>query len=356
MDLGGPNFGAWDRLAQENRNIFLTPDFAQAWWSAYRPHGRPIVLSDHPERPRCIVPLYRSGGSIPVVRQIGHGPADALGPLCAPSDMGLAADLVRSELRQELRRGVLVLHDAAVAGEWAHRLGGHVIRTTDGPTVGLGMGSWDAFLAARSKNFREQTRRKRARLHRSFEVTIRTSDSGTLAEDLSTLMRLHRLKWGPDAPFATGRQADLAKAFASRCMERDRLRLSVMELDGRPAAALLGLRFAGVHSFWQSGRDPGYEQHSVGSVLLMDALRAAIEDGASEYRLLRGDEAYKQRLADMDRGTCTVALADGVLGNAMIRAARTRLSVRRRLHATGGAALRVGARLTGREGPRWPGK
>lgn len=341
--LPGPDAGAWDDLAAQSQNIFLTRDFAEAWWAAYQPRGRPMVLADHSERPRCILPLYSSGGPIPLIRQIGHGPADELGPLCALTDREVAADLVRSELRKELRRGVLVLHDAAVDDGWVERLGGGVVRSTAGPVVRLGMASWDDFLATRSKSFRKETRRHSARLYRAFDVTMRVSTSDTLEDDVSTLLHLHRLRWGARAPFAAGKEADLVRRFARRALERGWLRLSVMELDGRPAAADLGLRFAGVHSSWQGGWDPDYKQHSVGAILMMDSLRAAVEDGKSEYRLLRGDEAYKQRLADVDRGTSTVALAHGWAGGAVIRAARARREVQPRLSALGHAAGRLRA-------------
>jgi CelD/BcsL family acetyltransferase involved in cellulose biosynthesis len=331
MQLPGPDAPAWDRLAAQSQNIFLTLDFAEAWWAAFRPRGRPMVLVDDVERPRCIVPLYSSGGPVPLVRQIGHGPADALGPICAPEDQALAAELIQEQLCRELRRGALVLHDTPADDDWAGRLGGTVVRTTPGPVVRLQTDSWPDYLASRSKNFREQVRRKRARLDRSFEVRLRVSDEQTLEEDVSTLLHLHRLRWGQDAPFASGKQAEVARRFARACLAAGRLRLSVLELDGRPAAAQIGLRFAAVHSFWQSGRDPEFESHSIGAVLLMDALRAAVEDGASEFRLLRGDEAYKQRLADAGRDTSTVAVAGGVVGGALIHSAKARRSARRRL-------------------------
>lgn len=350
MQLPGPDVAAWDRLAEASQNVFLTRDFAEAWWATFRPRGRPMILADDLDRPRCIVPLYRTAGPVPLIRQIGHGPADALGPLCAPEDRGLTGELIRSELRQEIRRGALVLHDVPADDGWAQRLGGTVVRATAGPAVRIETRSWPEYLASRSKNFREQVRRKRARLGRAFEVTVRVSTKETLEEDLSTLLRLHRLRWGEDAAFANGKEAELARRFARLCFAADRLRLSVMELDGRPAAAQIGLRFAGVHSFWQSGRDPEFEPHSVGSVLLMDSLRAAVEDGAMEYRLLRGDEAYKQRLADLDRGTCTVAVARGALGGALIRSAKGRRSLQKGLPALREVALHSKARLTGRLG------
>ncbi|MDN5745793.1 MAG: GNAT family N-acetyltransferase [Nocardioidaceae bacterium] len=237
------------------------------------------------------------------------------------------------------------MHDVPVDNEWDEHLDGDVIRTTPGPAVQLDVDGWAAFLASRSKNFRGQVRGKRNRLERAFEMSIRTSTPDTLEQDMTTLLSLHRLRWGADAPFARGKQAELARRFARLSIERDRLRLSVMELDGRPVAALLGLRFAGVHSFWQSGRDPAYEEHSIGSVLLMDAIREAAEDHALEYRLLRGGETYKQRLADRARDTCTIAVGRGAFGAVAINAAHARRAGQRHLKA-----LRASITAKGRPG------
>lgn len=333
MEFVGPDAERWDRLATQSRNVFQTRDFAESWWATYQPRGDIAVLTDNEEAPQCILPLYRRGRGVPLIRQIGHGPADALGPLCAPEHRQLAKEMIRTELRRDLRRGVLVMHDVPADDEWAEQLGGDIIRTTPGPAVHLDVRGWEEFLASRSKNFRGQVRGKRNRLERAFDMTIRTSALDTLEQDMTTMLRLHRLRWGADAPFARGKQAELARRFARLSIERDRLRLSIMELNGRPVAALLGLRFAGVHSFWQSGRDPDYEQHSIGSVLLMDAIRGATEDHAVEYRLLRGGEAYKQRLADRARDTCTVAVGRGALGAVAINAARTRRAGQQRLKA-----------------------
>lgn len=324
MRFDGPDAEAWDRLAAQSGNVFQTRDFAEAWWASYQPRGDLMVLTDDPTDPRCIVPLYRRGRAVPLIRQVGHGPADELGPLVAPDVRRVAGAVIRSELHRDLRRGVLVMHDVPVDADWNDQLGGELIRTTPSPIVDLSMGGWEEFLAARSRSFRKEMRHQRNRIERDFAMSIRTSTTATLEQDMDILFRLHRLRWGADAPFASGPQADLARRFARVCLERDRLRLTIMELDGRPVAALLGLRFAGVHSSWQSGRDPEFEQLSVGSVLLMDGIRAASEDGAGEYRLLRGGEAYKKRLADLPRDTCTFAVSNGAVGSVATTAARTR--------------------------------
>lgn len=90
--------------------------------------------------------------------------------------------------------------------------------------------------------------------------------------------------------------------------------------DGRPAAAWYGLRFAGVESFYQSGRNPADERGSVGFVLLAHTIREAINDGCSEYRFLRGSEAYKSRFTIADDGLQTVVVPGSARGRAAVGA------------------------------------
>jgi CelD/BcsL family acetyltransferase involved in cellulose biosynthesis len=98
------------------------------------------------------------------------------------------------------------------------------------------------------------------------------------------------------------------------------LRLWFLEVDGEAVAALYGFRFAGIESYYQAGRDPAWNHHRVGFVLLAHAIREAAQDGVAEYRLLRGAEDYKLRFAVADPGLETVAVARGPLARAALPA------------------------------------
>lgn len=85
-----------------------------------------------------------------------------------------------------------------------------------------------------------------------------------------------------------------------------------------------GFRVAGADYFQQGGWDPDFDRYSLGFLLCVNAMRAAIEDGMSEFRLLRGDEQYKNRFANADRPVRSVALASGARGRLAIKAAQKR--------------------------------
>jgi CelD/BcsL family acetyltransferase involved in cellulose biosynthesis len=272
-----------------------------------------------------VLPLYRfSVGPVRVSRLLGHGPADQLGPVCAPGDAPFAADA----LRQSLREGCDVFVGDVLAAEegWAERLGGAVLRAQASPTLRL-EGSWDDLLASRSRNFREQVRRRERKLAREHDLRFRLSDDAArLGEDLDTLFRLHRARWAGETGFG-GADEPFHRDFAALALERGWLRLWLLELDDRAVAAWYGFRFAGVESYYQAGRDPAYERESVGFVLLAHTIRAATEDGADEYRFLRGGEGFKYRFASEDRGLETIAVARTARGSVALAATRLALRV-----------------------------
>jgi hypothetical protein len=51
--------------------------------------------------------------------------------------------------------------------------------------------------------------------------------------------------------------------------------------------------YRGTFYFYQSGLDAAYDKYSAGLVTMGLAIKRAIEEGAEEYDLLHGNEAYK---------------------------------------------------------------
>lgn len=324
--LPGPQSVAWDELAEQAGNVFATRAWAERWWEHYGTgaDARLLVVGTDDATPAAFVALASSGRLLRRLRLIGSGPADQLGVVGPPSQVAAALRTLRDYLSDRPGQDVFVANDVPVAEGWADHLGGTVLRSEPSPVVRLPYDTWDEFLAARSKNFREQARRKERKLHKSFQVTLRLADSSTLAGDLETLFALHQQRWGAAAPFATGPERRFQTAFAASALDAGRLRLWMLELDGTPVAALHGFRFAGAEYFHQSGRNPAFDEHSVGFLLLAHAIRAALEDGMTEYRLLRGDEAYKTRFADDAADVCTVAVPLTARGRVAVRVAAAR--------------------------------
>jgi CelD/BcsL family acetyltransferase involved in cellulose biosynthesis len=304
---------AWDALALRSGNVFATREWLRAWWT-HLGRGDEILLQLRHDVATAIVPLvvWRRGG-LRVLRFAGHGPSDELGPIVAPEDRPVAADALRRWFSNN-RRGADVLVGEYLPGSgWGRMLGGRVLRRHASPVLRLDAPTWDDFLMARSRNFREQARRRVRTLARRRAVHFRRADDPErLAADVETLIRLHDARWGGRSSAFAGARAAFHAEFAAAALRRGWLRLWFLEVDGRAVAAWYGFRFAGRESYYQSGRDLDYDHLSVGTVLLLHSIRAALEDGIDEYRFLRGDEAYKYRFAVEDDGVETVALASSI--------------------------------------------
>ena len=328
----------WSRLADAAGSPFSTWEWASIWWRHFGDERTLAVDRCTVDgRVAAILPLYQwRDRPLRALRFIGHGVSDQLAPVCAPDDRPHAAAALESAFAES---GAQLLVADRLPGEqgWTSLLGGRLMRTEPSPVLDAGEADFDGWLASRSKNFRDQARRRERKLRREHEsVEFRLSDDpGRLDADFETLVRLHEEHWGERSRSFSPERRAFHLEFAHAALERGWLRLWTLEVDGRPAAAWLGYRFGGIEWYYQAGRDPALERENVGFVLLVHTIRTALDDGMREYRLLLGGESYKDRFANGDNGLETVALGSGVRGRAAIAAVaaadRGPASLRRRM-------------------------
>ena len=336
----------WSELGQRTGNLFATWEWSSTWWNELGA-GRSLLAAACRDEGGALVgllPAYvaRKTGPVRLIRLVGHGQGDRLGPICMPADRERVAAALRVALRSKPWANALIVAEQLPGEEgWAALLHGRVLSREASPVLELATSEWDEFLAGRSANLRQQLRSKERRLAREHDVRYRLiEDAEALPEALDVLFALHGTRWGEAGTSAYGRAQSFHRAFATRALERGWLRLWFLEVNGSPVAAWHGFRFGGADWYYQSGRDPAWDRYSVGLVLLAHTIRDCVESGISRYLLLRGDEPYKQRFATGDPGLETVALGAGILGRAGLAAvsgvaklpAGTRRRIARVLH------------------------
>jgi dTDP-4-amino-4,6-dideoxygalactose transaminase/CelD/BcsL family acetyltransferase involved in cellulose biosynthesis len=312
---------AWVELAERSRNVFSTWEWASTWWRHFggeRGLLGNLCRSDRGQ-PIAILPLYGwSSHPLRVLRFIGHGPADELGPVCAPSDHVAAARALRSVLAET--RWDIFLGERLGGEGWGALLGAKTLRRESSPVLKLDGVGVEELEASWSSKLRKQLRYDQRRLERDHGMRFRLADDrDRLDADLDTLFRLHTARWGRGGSSFSIREA-FHREFAVQAFERGWLRLWFLEADGKPVSVWYGFRFSGVESHYQGGRDPAWGRSSVGSVLLAHTIRAAAADGMQEYRFLRGGESFKYRFATGDPGIETVGIGRGPLGRAALEA------------------------------------
>ena len=321
----------WRALGESSGNVFSTWEWVSTWWR-YFGEGhelRLVACRDGNGRLLAILPLYLwSQVPFRVVRFLGHDASDELGPVCAPGDRMRVAEALRQVIADA---GWDLLLGERLAGDvpWSAILGGRSIRRQESPVLHLG---------SASANVRDQVSRRERRLRAHHDVAFRLAgDADRIDADMDTLFTLHDARWqGASSGFSALKE--FHREFAAAALARGWLRLWFLEVAGRAVAAWYGFRIGGAQSHYQAGRDPVWDKWSVGSVLLAYTIRAAFEEGATEYRFLRGGENYKYRFADADPGVETVGVAGTAAGAAALLAATAfaesdpiRALVRRRL-------------------------
>lgn len=321
-----PLDGEWSRLAARASNVFGTWEWSSIWQRHFQPGRRMLTtVISRDEHPIAVLPLYVSRGRLTrVIRVVGDGVGDELGPVCGPEDRVEVAGSLRRALRDlpwgwDLFVGERFPRDDA----WTDALGGTLVRSWPSPVLRFDSRDWNEFLRSRSRNQRQQMSRFERSLRREHRLHYRLSDDpDRLNADLDLLFALHRARWrGSWSAFLA--HEPFHREFAACALERGWLRLWFMELDGTAVAAWYGFRFEGVEYAYQSGREPSLDGSSVGFVLLVHSMRDALQKGGHEYRFLRGGEAYKNRFANQDPGVAMVGVAHNLLGKAALGAART---------------------------------
>jgi CelD/BcsL family acetyltransferase involved in cellulose biosynthesis len=316
----------WARLAEATGSVFHTYEWHTRWWEHFGA-GRElrVVAGRHDDGSLAwVMPMLRHRvGPVRLLRAVGYGAADALGPVAAGDDLPAAAAALRRFVAADRGCDLALFRHLPGALDWGAALGGEVVRRESSPSVELDGLSWDEYLATRSAHFRQHLRRDERVLHRTHDVRfVRTDDAARLEADLDTLFRLHALRWGAATDFIA-RDGAFHRDFARVAFDRGWLRLWILELDGAPAAAWYGFRLGGADWFYQSGRDPQFDRLRVGALLVAHTIRTACDDGISVYHMLRGGETYKAGFANADDGLQTVMVARGARG----RAARIALRV-----------------------------
>jgi CelD/BcsL family acetyltransferase involved in cellulose biosynthesis len=303
----------WRDLAAAQGNGFLTPEWFRAWHEATDDH-RPMLVAVRGSDGRlvAVVPFSRAVKRPRLVRFAGAGQGDRFGPACLPGAEGpgmvAAIEAVRA-LGGSPAAIVLDRVDAEPDG-WPAALGTAVEgiavfsnRPAALHVADLGSGSWDDYLATRSAKLRKRLRYLDRALRREGEVNVREiSDEADLRGALATLFELHDRRWegrGGSSLAESGRV--FHRRFAAAALAQGWLRLRILEIDAAPAAVLYGWRLGPSYAFYQGGFDPAWASHSVGTVLLADTIRAAVEEGAQEFDMLLGDEPYKLRFTELSR-------------------------------------------------------
>jgi CelD/BcsL family acetyltransferase involved in cellulose biosynthesis len=305
----------WNELLQasDSDGFFLTWEWLYTWWKHLSGDRQLFIVVVRCEgvlsavAPCCLSPQNLSRRRLlPVLEFLGNGSvgSDYLDVIVRrgheqEARLALSSSLAGERLVvrwTQLKRGGSLaagIASALVEDGWSCAES----ETNICPFIRLAGKSWESYLATLGAEHRYNFHRKWKRLNRDYIVSfeqVRTQEQ--CGESIDLVIAQHNLRWrdrgGSDA-FHTPGLVEFHREFCQVALEHGWLRLYVLRLDGRPAACLYGFLYGRTFYFYQSGLDAAYNKQSAGLVTMGLAIRSAIEEGAEEYDLLHGNEAYK---------------------------------------------------------------
>jgi CelD/BcsL family acetyltransferase involved in cellulose biosynthesis len=313
----------WRALAEERGNAFVSPEWFGAFLRQYGEAFRPfvaVVRNDAGEVLGLLPLVVSTSGRRRILQFAGANLGDCFHPVCAEAaDEMVAAACAAALAKRNRDWNMAVFHhvpaDAAWPRAFVQASQNALALTRDTPFAlpflrldGL---DWTAFLAARSTSLRKALAYELRRLERSHAVSFSCAASADqVRTGIDRFLELHDLRWSDrgGSSLATERAHLFLRDFAHAAFDAGWLRLWAMEIDGQPIAEWFGWKIGSRYAFFQSGFDPAWSRNSPGLLLVAHTIRQAIEEGARDYDMLLGDEAYKARFGPDRRSVATVVV------------------------------------------------
>jgi CelD/BcsL family acetyltransferase involved in cellulose biosynthesis len=316
----------WDALLERSHqpSLFLTHAWVSTWWRVFGP-GHALHLLTVRDDAGCMLGIapcqVRTGAEgfppgtrvLMLLGQQGDTLAEELDCIAATGEEARVADAIARHLIASQPGTWDVIHFERVRSDAVamplleaalSRAGLATQRQAEQPSPYLTLpDAAESLLASCSKNFRSQLRSGRNRLAREGDVEVQIAGRDIdVGDAFDTLVALHRARWGPDdGSFDTEAYVAFHRALCPRLLEAGRLLLVLLCVDGRAVAARYDFLFAERIWCFQGGWDPAYEKQRVGTILTAEVMRLGIEQGATEYAFLSGDDAYKRRWTSESR-------------------------------------------------------
>lgn len=301
----GPLLEDWDRLAVAARRPYCAPAWMLAWWRHARPEHaalRVLAVRDGDEL-IGLAPLWEGRGSLHAAL------TGRLSPPTGPfAGEGRAAE-VAAALADSIPAGSALqiwdqLDRGSVAGSLGERWGERQpwvfpAAAMPTPVVQIGGLDYDGWLAQRSSKFRQESRRLGRRLADAGGVP-RLVDPESMGPALDAFIELHGSRWqgrGGSNALIPGLREMLLDA-AETLVPSGRMRVFVIEVEGRVIAANVLVAAGGEVCGWNSGFDEEWARYSPAMLLTLHALADATGRGEERISLGPGDGGYKRRLAD----------------------------------------------------------
>lgn len=303
--------GVWDTIGADR---YRTPMQRHAWVAAaveafahiFAPR---IFVLGSADAPRAIAPLVRRHGPGRPLELIGtvelFEPNDFLyGDAEAPLELARALRSTRVPLRFER-----LLADSPTAAALTTGAGATMLAGAQAPAIELDGGDPEAALSGRLRQDLRRARRHADAIG-SVEFELCSPGGREVAPLLEEVLRVEAAGWKGSA--RTGLLHDplrqrFFRLYARRAAEEGTLRIALLRIGGRVAAAQLASEADGRYWLFKIGYDASYARASPGQLLVLETLRAAAARGLASYEFLGGEEPWIGRWTSTARPWCRLS-------------------------------------------------
>jgi CelD/BcsL family acetyltransferase involved in cellulose biosynthesis len=282
---------------------FVLPPWLKVWWTTFGAGWAPRIMGvRHGEELIGIAPLRVLEGE---ARFIGDPDVcDYLDFIVAP---GRGPEFFRVLIEELKQQGIRHLElgpvraDSTVMSDLvpvAERLKCEFTLDREDVSYELALpATWEAYLGLLKGTERHEIRRKLRRLEEAARIEFRrVDDPHEVGPSMDTFLGFFGANRSDKEAFMTSRRARFFRSLAEAMAEAGLLTLSFLELDAKPAAAVMCFHDPSTVYLYNNGYDNRFRSLSVGFLSKVLSIREAIREGKKRFDFLKGPEAYKRRL------------------------------------------------------------
>jgi CelD/BcsL family acetyltransferase involved in cellulose biosynthesis len=282
---------------------FVLPPWLEAWWASFGGGWSPCLIGvRHGDEPIGIAPLRvkdreaRFLGDPDVCDYQDFAIAPGRGPeFCRALVEELRRERVSDLDLWPVRADSTVFTELVPAAE-ALKCGASLDRVDVSYELAL-PAAWEAYLGVLKGAERHEIRRKLRRLEEAGRIEFRTVvDTGEVRHAMDTFLGLFEGSRPDKEAFLTERRSRFFRSMAEAMAGYGLLRLSFLELDAAPAAAVMCFQDHSTFYLYNNGYDIRFRLLSVGYLSKVFSIREAIRQGKKKFDFLKGPEDYKRRL------------------------------------------------------------
>lgn len=304
----------WNRLNESagSPHIHLTFEWISLWWKYFKKDRELTLFAAVDDNrvvalaPLCTRNVGRGMSKFRILEFLGTGLSDRGDFLWEPCRKDALNDILGHIHAQKDKwdrislRGFPDWSGSALTLETeAKRLGWRLFSADREGSPYLKIdGDWEAYFKRRSKNLRNDTRRRRNRLADFGNPHIKLLNSPK--EIVSVLDKV--IKIGIQNPlkrhlFIHPAVRPFLVEMLTLFHDKDWLRFWIMESDGELMSYIMGFFYNKTFYYWNLGYDPQFISCSPGRLLLIDVLKNCFNEKILEFDFMRGEEKYKQNWA-----------------------------------------------------------